>query len=264
MCCWIIDYWTLLFSISVFLYTKCTLMKTSDNVRVMFLYTRRRHEQLSQHLSCRIPEIKPCQSENYLSYYENYDLNIRLPVRKSSVTCGVVVRCEKDKKMSESSVKSSKNLHNTMWKLFGFLSESENIQGKGNVSLKHQRTTGEPEHVGHLLLLDVLLDVVRAHELRRRFDRQFHLGQVVGRQSSGVGPAGRDLLRNGSLRDHGVAVGGPVNGRRWKQLRGHRLLFTRLPVGARFADAELRPEAHSSVLALGDTVRWRPEERGER
>lgn len=51
-----------------------------------------------------------------------------------------------------------------------------------------------------------------------------------------------------------VPVGGSVPRQGWKGGWRHRGLFARLPLGARLADAELRPEAHSSILALRDAV----------
>lgn len=112
---------------------------------------------------------------------------------------------------------------------------------------------------GSDLLLDVLLDVMRSYVLRRRLDRQFHLGHVAG-QGRGGG-----VLRDGPLRDHvvSVAVSGrvpvcvPVSGSTsWhcgEGVCGH-LVFARLPAGARLADTELRPQAHSSILALRDAI----------
>lgn len=97
----------------------------------------------------------------------------------------------------------------------------------------------------HLLLLDV----VRMAELRAGPDSQLHLGHAPGGVAGGKGVRGH-LLRDGPPGRRVLPAAGstPSRCRKWGCM--HRLFLTRLPSGARLADTQLRPEAHSSILAL--------------
>lgn len=127
---------------------------------------------------------------------------------------------------------------------------------------------------GYLLLLNVLLDVLRPYMLGGLIDSESHLGHVVGWRRGRSITLGEHLLRYGPLGHHVVSVGvncrvsigGPAPRLCWKGVGGHRLLFACLPLWARLADTELRPEAHSSILALREAVGYNTKNpgRGER
>lgn len=93
----------------------------------------------------------------------------------------------------------------------------------------------------------LLLDVARLVELGAGPDGQLHLGHVPGRVAGGKA-VWRHLLRDGPLGRSVLPGAGPTTSHCRKCLQ--RRLLACLPSRTRLADTQLRPEAHSSILAL--------------